>query len=77
VSTDHVLLTYVVFFITVTSSLKGPNIFLSTLLLNTLSLHSSLNGIDKVSYPYKTSKISLYTLIYIFGQQTRIQNILQ
>jgi hypothetical protein len=37
----------------VTSPLSGPNILLSTLLSNTLSLHSSLNGRDKFSHLYK------------------------
>jgi hypothetical protein len=38
----------------VTSSLLGPNILLSTLFSNTLSLCYSLNVRDKVSHPYKT-----------------------
>jgi hypothetical protein len=38
----------------VTSSLYGPNILLSTLFSNTLSLCSSLNGRDQVSQPYRT-----------------------
>jgi hypothetical protein len=38
----------------VTSSLLGPNILLSTLFLNTLSLCSSLNVRDQVSHPDKT-----------------------
>jgi len=37
-----------------TSSLLGPNILLSTLFSNTLSLRSSLNDSDPVSHPYKT-----------------------
>jgi len=37
----------------VTSSLLGPNILLSTLFSNTLSLQSSLNVSDQVSHPYK------------------------
>ena len=47
----------------VTSSLLGPNILLSTLPSNTLSLHSSLNMSDQVSHPYKTTSkiIILYT----------------
>jgi hypothetical protein len=49
----------------VTTSLLGPNIFLSTLFWNTLSLRSSLNVSDQVSHPYKTGKITvLYTLIF-------------
>jgi hypothetical protein len=39
----------------VTSSLLGPNIFLSTLFSNTLNLCSSLIVRDKVSHPYKTT----------------------
>jgi hypothetical protein len=37
----------------VTSSLLGPNIPLSTLFSNTLSLCSSLSVRDQVSHPYK------------------------
>jgi hypothetical protein len=36
-----------------TSSYLGPNILLSTLFSNTLSLHSSLNVSDQVSHSYK------------------------
>ena len=39
----------------VISSLLGPNILLSTLLSNTLSLRSFLNVRDQVSHPYKTT----------------------
>ena len=39
----------------VTSSLLGPNILLTTLFSNTLSLRSSLNVSDHVSHPYKTT----------------------
>jgi hypothetical protein len=38
-----------------TSSLFGPNILLTTLFANTLSLCSSLSVIDQVSYPYRTT----------------------
>ena len=38
----------------VTSSLLDPNIFLSPLISNTLSLCSSLHIKDQVSHPYKT-----------------------
>jgi hypothetical protein len=38
----------------VTSSLYGPNILLSTLFSNTLSLCFSLNVRDQVSHPYKS-----------------------
>ena len=48
----------------VTSSLLGPNILLSTLFSNTLSLHSSLNVSDQVSHPYNT------TCLYIRCQFT-------
>jgi len=52
----------------VTSSLLGPNILLSTLFSNTLSLRSSLNVSDRVSHPYKTTgKIIIrYILIFTF-----------
>jgi hypothetical protein len=52
----------------VASSLLGPNILLSTLFSNTLSLCSSLSVRDQVSHPYKiTGKIILlYTLIFVF-----------
>jgi hypothetical protein len=52
-----------------TSSLLHPNIYLSTLFPNTLSLRSSLNVRDHVSHPYTTmGKIKdLYiTLNHIF-----------
>jgi hypothetical protein len=39
----------------VTSSHLGPNILLSTLFSNTLSLRSSLNVSNQVSHPYKTT----------------------
>ena len=42
------------YLVKVTSSLLGPNILLSTLLLNPLILHSSINITDQVLYPYKT-----------------------
>jgi hypothetical protein len=43
----------------VTSSLLGPNIFLSTLFSNTHSLRSSHNVSDQVSHPYKTGIITV------------------
>ena len=50
----------------VTSSLFSPNILLSTLFSNTLSLCSSFNVSDLVSQQYKTTGkiIVLYTLIF-------------
>jgi len=39
----------------VTSSHLDPNIFLSTLFSNTLSLRSSLSVSDQVSHPYRTT----------------------
>ena len=48
-----------------TSSLFGPIILLSTLFSNPLSLHSSLNGNDQVSHPYKTRNKIQSTLIII------------
>jgi hypothetical protein len=49
----------------VTSSLLGPNILLSTLLSNTLSLCYSLIVRDKVSNPYRTTdKIIVLKICY-------------
>ena len=52
----------------VTSYLLGPNILLSTLCSNTLSLRSSLIVSDQDSHPNKTASkiIVLYILIFIF-----------
>ena len=52
----------------VTSSLLGPNILLSTLFSNTLSLRSFLNMSDQVLHPYKTTGkiVVLYTVIFKF-----------
>jgi hypothetical protein len=60
-------------------SLLGPNILLSTLFPNILSLPSSHIMSDQVSHPYKTTgKIMvLYILIFtFFGWQTGRQKIL-
>ena len=54
----------------VTWYLLGPNILVSTLFSNTLSLRSSLNVSGQVSHPHKTTGkiIDLYILnIYTFG----------
>jgi hypothetical protein len=50
------------------SSLLDPNILLSTLFSNTLSLCSSLRVSDQVSHPYKTTGkiIVLCTLVFVF-----------
>jgi hypothetical protein len=52
----------------VTSSLLGPNIPLSTLFSNTLSLCPSLKVRDQVSHPYKTTGkiVVLYILTFTF-----------
>jgi hypothetical protein len=52
----------------VTSSPLSPNIIISTLFSNTLNLRSSLNVIDQVLHPYKTTwKIIVFYLnLYIF-----------
>jgi hypothetical protein len=52
----------------VTSSLLDPNILLSTLFSNTLSLHSSFIVSNQVSHPYRTTGkiIVLYILIFQF-----------
>jgi hypothetical protein len=52
---------------TVTSFLLSPDIFLSTLFWNSLSLQSSLSVRNRVSHPQRTGKITvLYILIFIF-----------
>jgi len=48
----------------VTSTLLDPNLLLSTLFPNILSLRLSLNVSDQVSHPYKTGKI---IVLYIFN----------
>jgi hypothetical protein len=56
----------------VTLPLSGQHFLLNTLRKNTLSLRSSLNKSDQVSYPYKTRGINTYmnththTHIYIY-----------
>jgi hypothetical protein len=57
----------------VTSSLFGPNILLTTLFSNTLSLCSTLNVRDQVSKPYRTAGkiIALYSLIFMFLDSRR------
>jgi hypothetical protein len=56
----------------------GPNILLSTLFSNTLSLCSSLNVRDQFAHPYRTTGkiIVLYILIFIFfdATNTRVLN---
>ena len=53
----------------VTSSPLGPNILLSTLFSNTLTLRSSLNVSDQVLHPFKTTGniIVLYILNCRYG----------
>jgi len=46
---------YVVYSTPCYPSLLGPNILLSTLFSNSLSLRSSLNARGQVSHPYKTT----------------------
>jgi len=50
----------------VTLSLLGPNVPLSTLFSNTLSIHFSLNLSDQVSHPYKTTGGIIFLYIVIF-----------
>jgi hypothetical protein len=63
----------------ITSSLFHPNMLLSTLFSNTLSLCRSLNVGDQVSFPHRTTGkiIVLYIIIFtFFRQQTRRQKVL-
>jgi len=53
-STDREAPHFAVFYL-LTSTVFGPNIFLSTLLSNIISLRSSLNATDQISYPYQTT----------------------
>jgi hypothetical protein len=57
----------------VTSSLFSPNILLSTLFSNTLSLCSYLNVREQVWHPYKTTGkiIIFYILIFMFLDSRR------
>jgi hypothetical protein len=52
----------------VTSSLFGPNSFLSTLFSNAVYLCLSLNVSEQVSHPYRTTGkiIVLYILMFVF-----------
>jgi hypothetical protein len=48
----------------ITSSLLGPNILLSTLFSNTLSLCSSLNIRDQMGLKYSTGKMMMKDKIF-------------
>jgi hypothetical protein len=50
----------------VTSSLFGPNILLSNLFSNTLSLCSSFNVRDKVSHPYRTTDNIIFVALSFY-----------
>jgi hypothetical protein len=64
--------------IPVTSSLFGPNISLSTLFSNTLSLCSSLNIRDQVSHPYRTKgKIRVLYILMITFLNSRWEDMFQ
>jgi len=55
--------------------LLGPNILLSTLFSNTLSLLSSFNVSDQVSHPYKTTgKIILLYILLIKFLDNKLEN---
>jgi hypothetical protein len=45
------------------SSLFGPDIFLNTLFLNTLSLYSSCNIRNEISHPCRTTEKSIWSCI--------------
>jgi len=66
-STNLAATCYAVFQHPVTSTLFRPNIFLSTLFSNTLSLCSSVSVRERASRPYKTGKITvLYIFVFMF-----------
>jgi hypothetical protein len=59
----------------VTSSLLGPNILLSTLFSDNLSLCSSLNTRDEVSDPYKTTgRIVIFYILTFRPLASRREN---
>jgi hypothetical protein len=61
----------------ITSSLFGPNIILSTLFSNTLSLCSSLNVRDHVSHPYRsTGRITVFYILTFTFFDSRRTNII-
>ena len=59
----------------ITSSFLGPNILLSTLFSNTLSLRSSLSVSDQVSHPYKTAgKIIVLCILIIKFLDSKLED---
>jgi hypothetical protein len=58
----------------VISSFLGANVFLSTLVSNTLSLCPSLNATDHVSHPYKTNYSSVYFHVFTARRQMAREN---
>jgi hypothetical protein len=50
----------------ITSSVFGPNIVLSVLFSNALSLYASFNVRDQVPHPYETKGIIKYCLFKYF-----------
>jgi len=66
-STNLAATRYAIFQPPVTSTLLRPNILLSTLFSNTLSLCSSVSVRERASHPYKTDKITaLYIFVFMF-----------
>jgi hypothetical protein len=60
----------------VTSYLFGPDILLSILFSNNLSLCFSLNVRDQVSHPSRTPGKIVYSHFYVLREQTRWQKLL-
>jgi uncharacterized membrane protein len=60
----------------VTSLLSSPNIHLSILFLNVLSLHFSLQIREQISHPYRTTGKTkfLYILIFLFSTADKMTN---
>ena len=57
----------------VTSSVLGPNSFLSTPFSNTFNLRSSLSVSEQVSYPDKTGKITVWIILIFILLDSKLE----